>query len=109
MNVTPQETMPHNGQWLQQIMTEKRFTRSQLVDALKTEPVTIFRFLKNDSIKSKDLWQLSSAMKVNMFQELAKYHPLQMPTEKEALLQQRITELEIELRVCKELLKGKLG
>jgi hypothetical protein len=107
MSITPQETMPHNGQLLQKIMTEKRFTRSQLAEAFNKQTVTIFRLIENPSIKSQDLWLLSSVMKVNMFQELAKCHPVQTPTETELALQQRITELEIELRVCKELLKGK--
>jgi hypothetical protein len=107
MSITPQETMPHNGQLLQKVMTEKRFTRSQLADAFNKQPVAIFRLIENPNIKSQDLWKLSSVMKVNMFQELGKFHLVQMPTETELALQQRITELEIELRVCKELLKGK--
>lgn len=107
MSIIPQQTMPHNGQLLQQLMTEKRFTRSQLADAFNKQPVAIFRLIENHNIKSQDWWRLSSVMKVNMFQELAKYHLVQVPTEKEIALQQQIDELQIELRVCKELLKGK--
>ncbi len=109
MAITTQETMPHNGQWFQQLMTEKRFTRTQLAEALNTQPVTIYRFIENPSMKAQDMWRLSNIMKVNIFQGLGKYHPVQTPTEKEVELQNRINELEIELRVCKELLKGKLG
>ena len=99
--------MPHNGQLLQRIMTEKRFTRIPLANAFNKQLVAIFRLIENHNIKSQDWWQLSSVIKVNMFQELPKFHLVQVPTQKEIVLQQLIDELQIELRVCKELLKGK--
>lgn len=97
--------MPHNGQMLKKLMTERRYTQSQLAYELGAQNVTIFRLLEKDSISSSYLWKLSNAMNINFFTLLAQQHPVKTPTEKEIELEKQVSKLQKEVAIYKELLR----
>jgi hypothetical protein len=88
-------------------MAETRFTQADLARGLNTNQTAIIRHLAKYTIKTEDLWNLSKTLGVNMLDILAKKHPIQTPSEKEIALQQRVTDLEKEVAIYKDLLRAK--
>lgn len=62
MNNIPQQTMPHNGNLLKQIMAETRFTQADLARGLGTNQTAIIRHIAKYTIKTQDLWKLSMTL-----------------------------------------------
>ena len=98
-------TMPHNGQLLKQLMTEKHFSSSELARQLNTQIVTIYRLIDKSTISSEYLWKLGEILNVNMFSLLAQYHPVTTPTTKETELEIQVRDLQKENAIYKELLR----
>ena len=101
------EKMPHNGNLVKQILFETRVTQSDLARGLQTSPVNITRLMDRNVLKTSHLWDISKVVRVNMFDKLGKIHPVQTPTPNEILLQQRVSDLEKEVAIYKDLLKGR--
>jgi len=102
------QSMPHNGNLLQELMKEKRFSKPELATALNTNQMAIKRFIEKNSLYTKDLWNLSLVMGVNMFSLLAGKLPLETPTDKEIALQKQVEDLQKEVAIYKGLLQKNL-
>ena len=101
------ETMPHNGQMLAAAMVERRFSTSQLGRAINKNSTAVNRLIAKPSIFAGDLWTLSTALGINLLEMLAVLHPIHTPNDHEKALQQRVADLEKEVAIYKDLLKGK--
>jgi plasmid maintenance system antidote protein VapI len=99
--------MPHCGKMIEQIMKENRFTKSNVANGLNISPISINRYIEQHSLQTGIVWKVSKVLGVNMFDAIAKAHPIAVSTNNELILQQRITDLEKELAIYKEILKAR--
>jgi hypothetical protein len=99
--------MPHCGKLIEQIMQEKRFTKSNVANGLNISPISINRYIEQHSLQTGIVWKVGKVLGVNLLDTLAKAHPIAAPTNNELILQQRIADLEKELAIYKEIVKGR--
>jgi plasmid maintenance system antidote protein VapI len=95
--------MPHCGKLIEQIMQEKRFTKSNVANGLHISPISINRYIEQHSLQTGIVWKVGKVLGVNMLDTIAKAHPIAVSTNNELLLQQRIADLEKELAIYKEI------
>jgi hypothetical protein len=101
--------MPHIGKLMEQLMEEKRVTKSQLAKGLHISPISINRYIEQHSLQSGIVWKVGKVLGVNIFDIIAKSHPVNVSTNNEVILQQQIADLQKENIIYKNLLVGKLG
>lgn len=89
-------------------MEARNMNTHQLAKAVGMSYAGLWQMFKNDKLKVQRLAEMSEAMQYNFFRELAQQFPYTEPvytTEEAAssqVLQTRIKELELEIKVLKE-------
>ena len=104
--------MPHIGSIVKQHIAKSKLTHSQLGRIMNISPISFSRYGEQKSLQSYLLWSLGKVLDVNMFDILAKAHPVHPPAivnTNEQMLQQRVIDLEKELAIYKEIMRGKMG
>ena len=90
-------TSPHLGKLLKDYITKHSVYRSSLARYMERQPSTIEYYLKQPTLQTAILWELSTALKHNFFADLAAQLPPDFTTnapDPTLLLQERIAALE---------------
>jgi hypothetical protein len=102
--------MPHIGSLVKEHIHQSRLRPSEIGRKMDITPICITRYMQQKSLQCYTLWNLSKALQVNIFEPIGQALPITSPVvvnEKELLLQQRIVDLEKELAIYKEIVRGK--
>ncbi len=108
-------TSPHLGKLLKDYITKHSIYRSSLSRYMERQPSTIEYYLKQPTLQTALLWELSTALKHNFFKDLASQLPSEFTTnapDPTLPLQERISALEEEnkmLRIKVETLMAVMG
>jgi transcriptional regulator with XRE-family HTH domain len=102
--------MPNIGSILKENLDKSRYRPSELGRMLHISPISISRYTQQKSLQCYTLWNLSKVLNVNLFEPIVNALAITSPTnvnQTELLLQQRIIDLEKELAIYKEIVRGK--
>lgn len=102
---------PHIGQMLRKYIKEGRYAQSAWARRQGVGPLTVARYLKQQSMRVDTLFTICQAMNYNFFKQISDALPPglppKVPTESDLLvpeLQQRIRDLEMQNAALKEAL-----
>ncbi len=73
-------TSPHLGKLLKDYITKHKVYRSSLSRYMERQPSTIEYYLKQPTLQTAILWELSTALKHNFFRDLAAQLPQDFTT-----------------------------
>ncbi|MDP2686538.1 MAG: hypothetical protein Q8O62_04915 [Aequorivita sp.] len=99
-----QNSTPNLGNMLREHIKTHHIYRSSLARYMERQPPTIEYYLKRPTLQTSILWELSTALKHNFFQDLAAQLPPDFTTnapDTTLPLQERIAALEEENKVLK--------
>jgi hypothetical protein len=102
--------MPHIGSIVKENILQSRLRPSEIGRKMDIMPICITRYTQQKSLQCYTLWNLSKALQVNMFEPIGQALAIASPivvNQNELLLQQRIVDLEKELAIYKEIVRGK--
>lgn len=113
-NKIPQNVgeMPHIGSIVKEHIAKTKLTHSQLGRLMHISPISFSRYCEQKSLQAYLMWSLGNVLEVNLFDIVAKAHPIAPPTvvnTNELAMQQRIADLEKELAIYKEIVLRKMG
>jgi hypothetical protein len=103
--------MPHIGSIIKTNVEKSKQRHSELGRILQISPISISRYMQQKSLQCYTVWNLSKVLQVNMFETIGNELGIEKPTAinaNEVLLQQRIIDLEKELAIYKDILRGKI-
>jgi transcriptional regulator with XRE-family HTH domain len=109
MNRFTGEPMPHLGKMLQQILAEKRITKSELARRIGVHPSCIKQYILQNTLHAALLWKIGQALEIDFFAVLSKVFPLKKPTELEVSLQLQIADLKKENELYQKIIIAKAG
>lgn len=99
----------HIGNIVWQVMQEKKVSKSQLARALNKTPVSINSYLKQQTLQTRILFNISIALNYDFFEHLSNIlnETDNINAKKEEILQlkQQIIDLQKETNIYKDLLK----
>lgn len=102
--------MPHIGSIVKENLDKSKYNQSEIGLFLQISSIGVGRYTKEKSLQCYIIWNLSKVFKVNMFETIGKALDLpitQNISPNELMLQQRVTDLEKELAIYKEIIRLK--
>jgi hypothetical protein len=104
--------MAHIGSIVKQSIRTIETKKIAIARSIQASPISIDRYIQQKSLQCYTLFNLSKALNVNLFGMIAKCQQLEnIPCADIAgeTLKQRITDLEKELAIYKEIVRGKMS
>ena len=104
--------MPHIGTMVKECIEQSKHKKIAIARSIQASPISIDRYIEQKSLQCYTLFNLSKALNVNLFDIIAKCKQLEnIPCADSATetLKQRITDLEKELAIYKEIVRGKIS
>lgn len=109
---TDGKPLPHVGKMVQQVLTNRHITPTEMARRMGISDTSFMRSLQQPTLQAAVLWKLGQLLNHNFFLPLAQEHPVPVPPtdrEKEleqqlAAAQQQITELQKENQVYQKVL-----
>jgi len=93
------DSYPHNGKFLQDYIKKNGVNRAEMARKMNVSNSTVYQYAESPTLQLSVLWKASLALNHNFLAELGELLPVEHSTKREAELEKRIKELEIELEI----------
>jgi len=93
------DSYPHNGKFLQNYIKKNGVNRAEMARKMNVSNSTVYQYAESPTLQLNVLWKASLALNHNFVAELGELLPIAHNSKREADLEKRIKELEIELEI----------
>jgi transcriptional regulator with XRE-family HTH domain len=93
------DSYPHNGKFLQDYIKKNGVNRAEMARKMNVSNSTVYQYAESPTLQLSVLWKASLALNHNFVAELGDLLPVAHDSKREAQLEKRIKELEIELEI----------
>ena len=98
-SITVSDSYPHNGKFLQDYIKKNGVNRAGMARKMNVSNSTVYQYAESPTLQLGVLWKASLALNHNFVAELGELLPVAYSSKREAELEKRIKELEIELEI----------
>lgn len=93
------DSYPHNGKFLQNYIKKNGVNRAEMARKMNVSNSTVYQYAESPTLQLNVLWKASLALNHNFVAELGELLPIAHNSKREAQLEKKIKELEIELEI----------
>jgi transcriptional regulator with XRE-family HTH domain len=102
---TDGKPLPHVGKMVQQLLTDRHITPTEMARRMGISDTSFMRSLQQPTLQAAVLWKLGQLLNHNFFVPLAQEHPVPVPpTDKQKELEQQVADLQKENQLYQKVL-----